>query len=316
MEKRVKKRLKRGLHPGRDATAPGGQTPEQQENRWRALDRRTRMIRSDIDYYTKQPLTVRDGLVMVASGMRGAVTLAAAQTLPLDTPNRSTLILIAFAVAVLSLGIQGSLLAPMVRWIKPTKPDQEELARQGRALEEALSEVTSEQEPGESMMDTKLRVITARREILLDLQDEGYYDQDAIGGILASMDAIELGVRLRQSQVQTDVQGSGASKVQEVAAENAAQVESDLDAASALASDRKAVLAQAEEATRLAASGQVTPAFDDAGSASVDGAGEASEYESDDDVERELAKLSADEVAAAIAAQGSLSAGGTGGERD
>ena len=37
----------------------------------------------------------REGVVFVWAGMRGAVTLAAAQTLPLDTPNRSLLVLIA-----------------------------------------------------------------------------------------------------------------------------------------------------------------------------------------------------------------------------
>lgn len=274
VEKRVKKRLKRGLHPhgghGLEASSV-----EAQEKRWAQLDRRTRMVRSDIDYYTKQPLTVRDGLVMVASGMRGAVTLAAAQTLPLDTPNRATLILIAFAVAVLSLGIQGSLLAPLVRWIKPTTPDPVELRRQAQGLEDALSEVTSEQEPGESMMDAKLRVLTARRKILLDLQDEGYYDQESIGGIMASMDAMELGVRLRQSQAYFNAVEARRGPAQELSEENAEEAEADQASSIPLVSERRAVLAQAEEATRMAAT-------DDG----------------------DMALLSADEVASAIAAEG------------
>jgi NhaP-type Na+/H+ or K+/H+ antiporter len=46
--------------------------------------------------------------VIVWAGMRGAVTIAAAQTLPDDAPSRSLLILVAFAVAVASLLVQGS----------------------------------------------------------------------------------------------------------------------------------------------------------------------------------------------------------------
>lgn len=292
VEKRIKRRLKRGLHP-RAAQDFHGPSVEAEEKRWAQLDRRTRMVRSDIDHYTKTPLNLRDGLVMVASGMRGAVTLAAAQTLPLDTPNRSSLVLIAFAVAVLSLGIQGSLLAPLVRWIKPTVPDPEELRRQAQALQEALEEVTMEQEPGESMMDTKLRVITARREILLDLQDEGYYDPETIGGIMASMDAIELGVRLRQSQVHFSAMDSRTATTQELASESAAEADSDRAAAVPLVAERRAVLAQAEEATRLAADGVL---------AERDAV--AVGYQSDDALDREMAVLSADQVASAIAAEG------------
>ncbi|MFD0994495.1 CPA1 family monovalent cation:H+ antiporter [Pseudoclavibacter chungangensis] len=61
--------------------------PAALESRWQQLDRSVRRILSDIDYYTRQPLTMRDGIVMVGAGMRGAVTLAAAQTLPLTTPT-------------------------------------------------------------------------------------------------------------------------------------------------------------------------------------------------------------------------------------
>ena len=47
--------------------------------------------------------------------MRGAVTVAAAQTLPPETPGRSLLVLVAFLVAVGSLLLQGGTLGRLVR---------------------------------------------------------------------------------------------------------------------------------------------------------------------------------------------------------
>ncbi|MDR1186291.1 MAG: sodium:proton antiporter [Bifidobacteriaceae bacterium] len=57
----------------------------------------------------------RDGLVLQWAGLRGVVTVAAAQTLPLDTPERPALILIAFAVAGASLVLQGGTLPALLR---------------------------------------------------------------------------------------------------------------------------------------------------------------------------------------------------------
>lgn len=78
----------------------------------------TRAI-SDLDYYIEHPLGPREGTVMIWAGMRGAITLAAAQTLPLDTPHRSFLVFVAFLVASASLLIQGSTLGLVVRLAKP-----------------------------------------------------------------------------------------------------------------------------------------------------------------------------------------------------
>ena len=47
--------------------------------------------------------------------MRGVVTLAAAQLLPEDLPNREVLLLAAFTVVVGSLLVQGSTLPWLVR---------------------------------------------------------------------------------------------------------------------------------------------------------------------------------------------------------
>lgn len=80
--------------------------------------RMTRMI-SDLDYHSDHALGPREGAVMIWAGMRGAITLAAAQTLPLATPHRSFLIFVAFLVAAGSLLIQGTTLNLAVKLIRP-----------------------------------------------------------------------------------------------------------------------------------------------------------------------------------------------------
>ncbi len=92
-------------------------------------ERRTALVRTRIDrrladiaYYRTESIGAREGFVLVWAGMRGVVTLAAAQTLPTDTPYRAMLVLLAFFVAVGSLLIQGSTLGAFVRWMK--LPDQ------------------------------------------------------------------------------------------------------------------------------------------------------------------------------------------------
>ncbi|MDR2703846.1 MAG: cation:proton antiporter, partial [Cellulomonadaceae bacterium] len=70
---------------------------------------------ADTDYYLDNPIGPREGLLLVFAGMRGAVTLAAAQSLPRDFPQRSFIVLVAFLVAFISLLLQGSLLPLVVR---------------------------------------------------------------------------------------------------------------------------------------------------------------------------------------------------------
>ena len=74
----------------------------------------TRRI-ADVDYLLAAPLGPKEGVVIVWAGMRGVVTLAAAQTLPHDFPQRSLLVLIAFGVAAGTLLVQGGTLPWVVR---------------------------------------------------------------------------------------------------------------------------------------------------------------------------------------------------------
>ncbi|WGD37309.1 cation:proton antiporter [Lysinibacter sp. HNR] len=63
-----------------------------------------------LSFIENQGLTWKGSVILSWSGMRGVVTLAAAQSLPAATPYRSFLIVVAFTVAVLTLvGLGGSL---------------------------------------------------------------------------------------------------------------------------------------------------------------------------------------------------------------
>jgi len=76
---------------------------------------RSRRRQADRAYFDGAPLTWKHSTVVVWAGMRGAVTLAAAQTLPAQTPHRKLLLLVAFLVAAGSLLLQGLTLPGLVR---------------------------------------------------------------------------------------------------------------------------------------------------------------------------------------------------------
>jgi len=114
---------------------PSGLTPTKSA---RYVERVTSLVTrslADIDYFLHEPLGWREGTTVVWAGMRGAITVAAAQSLPIDTPLRSTLVLIAYAVAALSLLVQGGTIGALVRRIAP-KVDQ--LAEEERATAERM----------------------------------------------------------------------------------------------------------------------------------------------------------------------------------
>lgn len=132
-------------------------TPEQAD-RFRTVVRRRV---ADIDYYLDETLGWREGTVVVWAGMRGVVTLAAAQTLPPETPSRSLLVFIAFLVAVGSLLVQGGTLPWIVKWIVPTR-DPDEGADERRELRRvlqtaAMSELADSGDPALSAVAEKMR---------------------------------------------------------------------------------------------------------------------------------------------------------------
>jgi NhaP-type Na+/H+ or K+/H+ antiporter len=76
-----------------------------------AIERRT----NDVAQLSSEGLGWRGGLVIGWAGMRGVVTLAAAQTLPRSTPYYEQLVLIAFTVAIVTLLLQGATLPFVIR---------------------------------------------------------------------------------------------------------------------------------------------------------------------------------------------------------
>ena len=71
--------------------------------------------KADVSQLKEEGLGWRGGVVLGWSGMRGVVTLAAAQSLPESTPYRAQLVLIAFTVAVTTLLLQGGTLPWLIR---------------------------------------------------------------------------------------------------------------------------------------------------------------------------------------------------------
>ncbi|MDN4598367.1 cation:proton antiporter domain-containing protein [Leifsonia virtsii] len=206
-------------------TRDGGQrpiSPKQAERRRRRLARRgvptvenltrfgTRLRRllADIDYFTDAPLGWREGTIVVWAGMRGAVTVAAAQSLPQDdTPGRSVLVLIAFLVAAGSLLLQGGTLGLVLRLVKPASADPQAERDERRRLLELLHEAgetvplpsTTERTPEAFAAHKAARLarIRAQRDALLDARDDGTFSADVLAGALSNLDADEISIDLK-----------------------------------------------------------------------------------------------------------------------
>lgn len=144
---------------------------------------------------------------------RGAITVAAVQTLPEHTtPMRSVLVLVAYTVAALSLAVQGGTIGPLVRWLSPAV---DSAAAAERTAEErdrimALLRTSAESVPAQPAPSgtpgpddyaqarrRRLAVIDAQRAALLDERDTGTFDADVLEGVLANLDAAQIAIELR-----------------------------------------------------------------------------------------------------------------------
>jgi CPA1 family monovalent cation:H+ antiporter len=184
---------------------------------------RTRIRRkvADIDYFVAEPLGWREGTVIVWAGMRGAVTLAAAQTLPQGTPDRSLVIFIAFLVATGSLLIQGGTLPWIVRLVKPAGVDHEAARAEHAELLGILRRVADDvvrehreartaadggrrhgdrdpEEDRELYRTLRLQIIHAQREALLTARDDGIFSASVLTGVLETLDADQISMELRE----------------------------------------------------------------------------------------------------------------------
>ncbi|MFT4126803.1 MAG: sodium:proton antiporter [Gordonia sp. (in: high G+C Gram-positive bacteria)] len=187
---------------------------------------------ADLDYYDDAPLGAKEGAILVWAGMRGVVTLAAAQTLPEDTPERPLLVLTAFVVAAASLLLQAGTLPWLIRSLRLPDRTATDIAER-KALRAALDRLAQEvmatsvkvqevpwlrarieqatREAEESddgvgggattglsfadraeVRKVRREIIKAQRDELLNLRREGNYSSAALSRMLKQLDAEEL----------------------------------------------------------------------------------------------------------------------------
>ncbi|QLD11692.1 cation:proton antiporter [Microbacterium oleivorans] len=205
--------------------------------RRRLQDMRSRLTRAfnDLDYYEASPLGWKQGTIIVWAGMRGVVTLAAAQTLPRDTPERELLILTAFLVAVISLLLQALTLPGLVRLLRiPTgstdpaalRAEHDALdgelrtAAIGRLADPTLSlddggrwdaralaiarrrlEQVADDDAGALARELQLLIIGAMRERLLELSADGAYSSEVLRESQRRLDAQQVSLEMRRNDI-------------------------------------------------------------------------------------------------------------------
>ncbi|MGW6710626.1 cation:proton antiporter [Streptomyces sp. NPDC054956] len=105
-------------------------TPERRQQ----MKHRVTRASADVDFKVNESLGWRSGVALAWAGMRGAITVAAAQTLPEDTPYRPQLLLVAFVVATTTLLLQGLTLPAVIRTVKVPGDDADRLRDEDRRL--------------------------------------------------------------------------------------------------------------------------------------------------------------------------------------
>lgn len=88
---------------------------EEEDARIAAARRRLARGRADIEFEEREPITTRGFMTIGWAGMRGVVTVAAAQTIPAGTEHRATVVLAAFLVALITLVLFGLTLPAVIR---------------------------------------------------------------------------------------------------------------------------------------------------------------------------------------------------------
>jgi hypothetical protein len=162
------------------------------------------------------------------AGMRGVVTLAAAFALPAETPERDVLILIALTVVGATLLLQGATLPWFLRRLGLTGPDPAEDALQAASVQQRasaagfakLDSVTTESDsaeviervrtraaerteamwerlggsdetPSQAYSRLRIEMITAEREELIRIRDEGEVPDEVLRRVIAAIDVEE-----------------------------------------------------------------------------------------------------------------------------
>ncbi len=208
--------------------------PARRDRRIASMRTRVSRLVADIDYYQASPLGWKHGAIIVWSGMRGVVTLAAAQTLPRDgVEARALLVFVAFLVALLSLMLQGFSLPWLVRTLGmqgsgAEEATHEEQSRLDDDLRQAAASVLADPElvrrdgspfdtdflkrTGERLtrppedsdtavardaLELRLVLVDAMRKRLIEVSTDGQYSTAALRHSLAELDADQLSLELR-----------------------------------------------------------------------------------------------------------------------
>lgn len=111
---------------------------ERHARRIRRAERLARRTEADLDHAQNNGLGWRGAITLGWSGMRGVVTLAAAQSISVEVPFRPQLVLVAFFVAVITLLLHGLTLPAVIRLLRPRGPSVDERAAEVSALADDL----------------------------------------------------------------------------------------------------------------------------------------------------------------------------------
>lgn len=143
---RIEDRVADGLARVRDRPEPDD---DRGARRWRRRRLFAERRGADVSDLNDNPPSWRGATVLSWAGMRGVVTVAAAQSLP-EGPYRRQLILIAFTVAIVTLIAQGGTLPLLIRRIGIRGSDR---AADRRSLATLIDEMS---EAGLAALDTEI----------------------------------------------------------------------------------------------------------------------------------------------------------------
>ncbi|SIR68505.1 cation:proton antiporter [Williamsia sterculiae] len=210
-------------------TQMDGESPREERRRARVTERLRRMD-ADAAFVLNQPFGWRSGLVLGWAGMRGAITVAAAQTLPEDLPYRPEIILIAYVVALATLLVNGLSLPWVIRLARVPGDDAERIADEGRRLWQQLNETATSEiddmitagdvDPDEAgrlkryiegrdkwreelsaethsdtftrLVELQMQVLAAERDALFEIRHTGVYSSEVVADAQQELDADEI----------------------------------------------------------------------------------------------------------------------------
>lgn len=205
---------------------------EMSDRRRERITERVHRMTADLDFKLNEGVGWRSAVVLGWAGMRGAITVAAALTIPLGTARRSELVLIAYLVAAITLLAQGLTLPAVIRAVKVTDNSVERLRQEQRDLVDDLyaaglaeidrlvvrlqdekeqdvlarvrDDLVSERESLDRRADhdarderedycrLRLEVVAAQRVALSAWEDRGTFGSQAISGAVRMLDRDEV----------------------------------------------------------------------------------------------------------------------------